>query len=243
MAVFCVSKKAGETLAELLVRFRKEKNLSSEEPLTYAGRLDPLAEGLVIVLSEKDRFEKEKYLALDKQYEVTVLFGVLTDTLDPLGVIETVKANFEPKEIIKRVEELEEITEWAYPDYSSKLFDGKPRFLWAREGKSRLLPHDVKHGKIVSVTAGELNQKTSEEILHEVKEKIAKVYGDFRQDEIIATWNEKFPKNHSWFLCNLTIACESGIYMREVARVLGEKLGTCAIAYNIRRSKVGPYSL
>jgi tRNA U55 pseudouridine synthase TruB len=85
--IFPVQKERGETLAVLLERFRSEYTLDDTTKLTYAGRLDPMAEGLVLVLAGESRFQKDTLLGLAKEYEIEVLFGIATDTLDPLGVI------------------------------------------------------------------------------------------------------------------------------------------------------------
>jgi len=56
--------------------------------LTYAGRLDPLASGLIIALEGKEIAQKEEMLALPKSYDMEVLFGFATDTFDLLGMVE-----------------------------------------------------------------------------------------------------------------------------------------------------------
>ena len=56
------------------------------EKMTYAGRLDPLAEGALLILAGNAVHEKEKYLKLDKEYEGEILFGFTTDTYDILGL-------------------------------------------------------------------------------------------------------------------------------------------------------------
>jgi len=66
--------------------------------MTYAGRLDPLAEGLLLVLTGEECKNKEKYLGLDKEYEVDVLFGFATDTYDILGKVLSAK-NYSKSEI------------------------------------------------------------------------------------------------------------------------------------------------
>ena len=56
-----------------------------DEKMTYAGRLDPLAEGVLLILAGNAVYEKEKYLKLDKEYEAEILFGFNTDTYDIFG--------------------------------------------------------------------------------------------------------------------------------------------------------------
>ena len=45
-----VNKQIGETPLEALEKVRREHGFDANLPMTYAGRLDPMAEGLLIVL-------------------------------------------------------------------------------------------------------------------------------------------------------------------------------------------------
>lgn len=71
-----IYKHIGETPLEALERFRREQGIAADVPMTYAGRLDPMAEGLLLILLGEECKNKEKYLGLDKEYEVEVLFGI-----------------------------------------------------------------------------------------------------------------------------------------------------------------------
>ena len=75
-------KEVGETPLERLERFKKDNSEYANEKMTYAGRLDPMAEGVLIVLVGEECLNKEKYLGLDKEYEFEVLFGFRTDTYE-----------------------------------------------------------------------------------------------------------------------------------------------------------------
>lgn len=87
MNILKLYKNSGETPLECLERFKKDNPEYKDEKMTYAGRLDPLAEGLLLVLVGEECKNKEKYLGLDKEYEVDVLFGFATDTYDLLGKV------------------------------------------------------------------------------------------------------------------------------------------------------------
>ena len=242
MAVFSVYKKAGEGLNELLLRVRSEKGLFSNESLTYAGRLDPLAEGTVIVLSGDDRFEKEKYTSLDKEYEVDVLFGIETDTLDPLGLVTSSKVMLvDERDISSTLKFLKEITSWKYPKFSSKTFEGKPLFVRTRSGEET--PDLFKEGRVYETTFLEMSTITTSDLLDEVKEKIQRVSGDFRQVAVRQSWEEALSNidTKKFSMAKIKVVASSGIYMRELARLLGERLGTHAIAFHIKRTRVGGY--
>ena len=89
--VLKLNKKPGETPLECLNRFKVDNPEYEGEKMTYAGRLDPLASGVLLVLVGEECKKKEKYLGLDKEYELTILFGFSTDSHDVLGLIEDKK--------------------------------------------------------------------------------------------------------------------------------------------------------
>ncbi|MBM2817978.1 MAG: ine55 [Parcubacteria group bacterium] len=84
--VLNIYKKVGETPLEAINRFRADNPKYQSVKITYAGRLDPLAEGVLILLAGSAVYEKEKYLKLDKEYEAEIVFGFETDTYDILGM-------------------------------------------------------------------------------------------------------------------------------------------------------------
>ena len=92
--VIVLYKKEGETPLECINRAKEEGVIPKEEKATYAGRLDPMAEGLLIILTGESVHKKEEYLKLSKEYEVEVLLGVSSDTGDILGVIQDSNLSF-----------------------------------------------------------------------------------------------------------------------------------------------------
>ena len=92
-AVLKLYKNRGETPLECLNRFKNDNPEYNGDKMTYAGRLDPLAEGVLIALVGEECKNKEKYLGMDKEYEVDVLFGFATDTYDPLGKVTNVASD------------------------------------------------------------------------------------------------------------------------------------------------------
>lgn len=240
--VFEVWKNRGETLAVLLERFRLEENFGTEIPITYAGRLDPMAEGKVLLLVGDARFEKHSYMAQSKTYKFTVLFGVATDTYDVLGKI----TDFSNREIDenKLIEVVEKIkkTRLPYPMFSSKTIKGKPLFLYARENRG-IAEMPMQNGQPQTL------EKTKEEIisLGELIKKIVvdiqKVKGDFRQQEIILGWQKlaEGSPNLKLKMVTFTTIVPSGTYIRSIAHYLGEELGIPALAYSIVRTKIGDF--
>ncbi|MBU4536810.1 hypothetical protein KJ603_02105, partial [Patescibacteria group bacterium] len=81
-------KRISETPLESIQQWKKENPEYIDEKMTYAGRLDPMAEGELLVLVGEECKKKEEYLRLDKEYEVDILFGFETDSYDILGIIQ-----------------------------------------------------------------------------------------------------------------------------------------------------------
>ena len=242
--VLSLYKKEGETPLECLNRFRLEQPEYKEAVLSYVGRLDPMAEGVLLVVVGEENKNREAYLGLDKVYEVEVLFGVTTDTGDILGkVVEVSKSVVESNfDFLKSF--IGPFTQ-KYPHYSSKTVNGKPLFQWAREGKLDEIEVPEKSVEIFDVKLKSNFILSGEEILKQVEERIKKVNGDFRQEEITNSWKEHvtpFIKENFSFI-TIEVSCSSGTYMRTLSEEIGKKLGVPAIAWRIKRLKVAQYKV
>ena len=243
--VFLIHKHEGETPLACMERFRACFGLGQHIPLTYAGRLDPLASGLLLVLSGEMCKRKEEFLGLGKVYEVDILFGVGTDTHDPLGmVVETdTHANDKvTKEILHTALQKHRGTfVQAYPDFSSKTINGTPMFAHARAGTLG----DARPHQEVTISSlemiGPLKSISGEVILGDVRERVGKVTGDFRQDAIIKLWQEALRdhKGREFPLVRVRVHASSGTYMRRLAHDIGQDLGIPALAYKIVRTQIG----
>lgn len=243
--IYSIQKHEGETLAVLLDRVRQENELDKAVPLTYAGRLDPMAEGLVIVLAGEECKKKDEYLGLDKTYEYEVLFGVETDTFDVLGipssqarpvqVLPVSIQNILPQFIGKLTQ--------TYPPYSSKTINGVPLFQLAREGKvseENLPTIDIEIYSHEFLGMREINR---DELLAQVEKRIQKVVGDFRQTEILSAWHSFVLRSpiSEFRIGSFRTSCSSGTYIRRIASNMGRLLGTGAIAWKIKRTEIGNF--
>ncbi len=234
----------GETPLECLERFRTDHPTYTETKMTYLGRLDPMAEGLVIVLAGDTR-EREKYLGLDKTYEFEVLWGFSSDTHDILGLVSgdgRTPQKLEEK-MPRFIKQLLKKKTQAYPLFSSKMF-GKD-FLRARDVKVEMLDFPEKGIKIFSLEHLHTRSITGREILGDVSERIALVSGDFRQPQVMNSWqNTLITRPNEFFLVSkFQVDVSSGTYIRGLADELGELAGTGALAWSIKRTRVGEYKI
>ncbi len=242
---FLINKKEGETPLEALEVFRNKNKISKNIPMTYAGRLDPMASGVLILLVGEECKNKDKYLNLDKEYEFQVLFGFATDTYDILGKVISTKGN--PSEINdldklikKNIKNFKGKRIQKYPIYSSKTVEGKPLFSYAREGKEIEIPEREVYIKSLNYLG--LKKISAKSLLNKINTRVGKVKGDFRQKEILKLWDKNLNLNNSFYIADFKVKCTSGTYVRTIANDLGENIGIPALAYSINRIKVGRYA-
>jgi tRNA pseudouridine55 synthase len=248
-AVYIVNKPIGKTPLQMITQLKTVKPELKDTPITYAGRLDPLAHGVLILLAGDAIESRNTYLELTKEYMFTVLFGVETDTYDYLGMLTNNKYRNPGTDVKSYVNSFVNghigNIEQQYPPYSSKPVQGKPLFQWAREGKIQdiIIPtHPIKIHKFACLTIDTIQKDA---LHHEIRQNISLVKGDFRQDLIMQKWNEFFINTESLYFTTATfsITCSSGTYVRSLAHELGSGLGYGAIAIDIERTAVGNYSL
>src|SRR3989338_6134889 len=190
--IILLHKKEGETPLEALENFRTKHKAYKNVPMTYAGRLDPLVSGLLLILAGDARLEKEKYSGLSKEYKFDVLFGFATYTHDILGKVQYSHIRkgvgmLDRRGLEKKIKEnLKFFTgkfAQKYPMYSSKTVNGKPLFTYARAGKVVKSPvHEV---KVTSLKFLKLREISAGKFLENIERRVKKVKGDFRQKEIL----------------------------------------------------------
>lgn len=246
--ILSLYKNLGETPLECLLRYSAKTGGSANPDggkvkMTYLGRLDPMAEGLLLVLAGNTR-DRQQYLDLDKTYEFEVLWGIGSDTYDILGKV--VEGKFPHKlenKMAALVKKISAKTTQVYPMFSSKSFGGD--FLKARDQKIEGYDSPEKRIKIFSLEHIHTRAITGREILEEVSGKIALVHGDFRQEAILSAWNNLLmPRaNETYLISKFTIDVSSGTYVRGLANEMGEILNSGALAWSIRRTRVGDYKI
>lgn len=242
--VVVLNKKEGETPLQALESFRRKHKEYKGVKMTYAGRLDPMASGVLIVLAGDETKNKDKYLKLDKEYDFEILFGFSTDTYDVLGKVT------KSRNVIAKKEDLEKITKkelknfkgkfiQQYPIYSSKTVGGKQLFEYAREGEEVDIPS--RSVEVKSLKLNSIRKVKGKKIKEEIIKRINRVDGDFRQKDILKIWNKKMTDENYFFVASLTIKCSTGTYVRGIANSIGENIGIPTLAWSINRTQIGKF--
>lgn len=241
-------KKLGETPLARVNRVKREYADLEERSLTYLGRLDPMAEGVLLVGVDVDEVTRGSVLGLEKEYEFSILCGMATDTHDVLGLVtECVdRLSLVKLDMLKVVEYLARqigALEQRYPDYSSKPVDGKPLFSYARAGQSVERPtHQV---VVHALSLVRIEECSGKEILNEISRRVKMVRGDFRQEAILGCWERTLGPLYDVQFPILTLKAKvsSGTYVRVMADEFGRAFGFPSLAYSIKRLSVGKYRL
>ena len=261
--VIITSKRLGETPLECLERTREQHKIGANIPMTYAGRLDPMASGLMIVLVGDECKNKDQYLGLDKTYEFEILVGFETDTNDLLGLINALPAcaserssDLPAGEFDGRGQTVSEapagfattITSFIgtfiqkYPNFSSKTVDGRQLFQLAKDDE---LPANIPDHQVTIYDLKQTGYRTiqKEELRKEIIKRINLVHGNFRQEEIIKKWEGIFANlaQKSFQIISCSLYCSSGTYVRQLVADIGHKLSLPLTTYSINRTQIGEY--
>lgn len=239
-------KKKGETPLERINRFKDKNPNFKDVKFTYVGRLDPMAEGVLLVLyGEKiDDSIKKEYLSLDKEYIFDCLFGFETDTFDVLGEIKSFsdKIILDENFLVEKIKKFEGSCIQSYPMYSSKTVKGIPLFIWAKRGEKVDIPkRKIKIYSIERINDYKISKK---ELLEEVLKAVS-IEGDFRQNEIKKSWQKALMDSNikTYKVLSFKVVCSSGTYIRVLANEFGKSVGVPALALNILRTKVGDFNI
>lgn len=270
MSVIWCHKPIGMTPAECCQKLKqsfylsqKDSKLSSSEKadpgslgtqkVGFAARLDPLAYGLLPILTaDIGNVETAKLNQTDKTYKFKVIFGFRTDSYDILGI--PTKNAIPSSSILKEMITNGEF-EQTYPPFSSKTvsstasLDGSNRkwkpckiALWEL-AKNGALPEEMPTKIVKIYDSALLGQKvyTKDAILSKIKLRIGMINEkyDFRQAQIIKSWekilgDQVFEKIYT---ASFIATVSSGTYIRSIGNNLG---GVC---YDICRVGCGNHQL
>lgn len=247
--VILVYKYRSETMALCIQRIKKELKISDDVKITYAGRLDPMAEGLVLLLTGSMRFFKDQFLHFDKEYRTEFFTGFQTDTYDVLGVpLKTRKTitNFSETELSEKIQLFQPPTLFfqKFPPFSSRRISGKPLFQHVRENTSTNIDIPSHNVSLFSYSKISSTCVARNLFLKDLKKDIINVTGDFRQDVVISSWeslSKLFPE--AVCLYTVTMHVSSGFYVRQWVHDFGNYLSTGAVTFSIIRERIGVFTM
>ena len=214
---------------------------------THTGTLDPLAEGVVIVLTGEDRFQKSTFSEWKKQYHFKIAFGVSTDSHDLLGKITATADTVPPVTELKT-----QLTSWlqhhqgtwqqTVPAFSARRVDGQSSFELAKQNVD--IPTQAKE---VTLFANKVHNQTAlsaPQLSQQAIAAINTVSGDFRQQELLEQW-QQFPTQTSITFPEFSVSVTTSkrLYVRGIVRDIGQNFSVPAVTTTIIRTANGEYSI
>ena len=191
--------------------------LGGKRKVGHAGTLDPLAEGVLILLTDEDTKRQNEFMSMDKEYVAKIAFGASTPTYDLEKLPDVSEKQMSLEVVIKNVEKIlsryiGEISQ-KVPSYSAVKVKGKTLYKEARKGKVVDKDLPVKRIKIYEI----------------------KILGSKYEELETGSGTHKFP------VIEMAVMCSSGTYVRSLAHDLGEELGCGAVLIYLQRKRIGDF--
>ncbi len=243
--VLSIYKPVGLTPLESIEKFREFNPEYKTVKLAYAGRLDPMAEGLLLVLVGDECKKRDVYQKLNKKYEFSVIAGFSTDTYDLLGIVKKVGRARDTMKLVNGFKDTVGEFKQTYPPYSSVRHAGKPLFWWARQGKINEIDLPYRTVRIFSLkylgTKIVSKNKLESDIFHSIQ----KVKGDFRQESIKQAWQNFFQNRQDQNYTTFTFEAEvsSGTYIRSIVNQVSSIIEVPLCTLSIKRIQVGTFDI
>ncbi len=242
--MFVLDKPVGPTAAQALTALRSVDPSLAGVKLGHAGRLDPMAEGLLTVLVGDETRDVHAHRAQPKTYEIDVLFGVATDSFDELGLVTALAPAAIYGGVIERAC-ADFVGPYAqrYPPFSQARVEGRSLIALSRAGVVVERPTAARELYEVALLA--VQSVDGAAVSERAQRRVALVRGDFRQQAIADRWVAAMEEHRAsrFTVASLRVHCSAGTYMRALADDLGAVMGAHAIASRIRRTRAGDLTL
>jgi tRNA pseudouridine(55) synthase len=253
-----LEKQIGETPLSCAEAYRAEHPELAGIPLAYAGRLDPMASGKLLVLLGDECKQQTNYHGLDKEYEFSILFGITSDTHDVLGRLTTSARDplqLEEHELINVCASLVGNIALPYPLFSAKTVAGKPLHMWTLENRLNEIEIPTNESTIYKLELVDIEEKSRADVATEALAKIntippvtdlRKALGnDFRRVDVRQDWetirqNTSLPDTYT--IAQFRCVASSGTYMRSLAHLIGQMLAVGGLAWHIHRTNIGIFN-
>ena len=233
-----VVKEAGNTMIQTMDKFKKDNNI--DKKVCYCGRLDPMARGLVLLLVGDECKNMEKHLSHSKEYEFEIIFGLSTDTDDPMGILSLVSYYKEDEinEYCEKIKEYIKIEKFQqnFHNYSSKRIKGKP--MWEYTKQKEIIENPSHTVEIFDIEYKSIKTYDFNEWKTNIIKTIEKIdkKNNFRQEDIIKNYNDlKYSKLYS---LPIKINVSSGFYVRQLVADIKNHFDISILTYDINRTSI-----
>ncbi len=227
-------------MGQTINMFKKENNILK---CCYCGRLDPMARGQLLLLINDECKEMPKYLSHNKEYKFEIIFGLSTDTDDPLGILSDIcetSVIIENNDvarsagiIINKIKDYIKVGKFQqkFHNFSSKRVNGQP--LWKNHNNIDNQYHEV---EIFSIHYDDIKCYNYNDWKNEIINNIKSLEGNFRQEQIINQYNKL--SMQQLFALPITINVSTGFYIRQLVNDIKNFINFPILTFDINRTKI-----
>ncbi len=241
-----IIKPSGFTMNQIINKFLDDNTISRNRNISkvcFAGRLDPMARGEILLLFNDECKKINHYKNLTKTYQFEIILGIETTSDDPLGIIKNIeKIKIDSLDLTK-LKNL--ILDTSHPktflqkfhNYSSKCFNGQPLWYYAKNNIEIESPtHEV---SIYDFKIFDLKKYNSLEWKQNIIEQIKTIDSscDFNQSFIIDQWSNLEMDDFIYSIpCEIKVS--GGFYVRQFVHDLINITKIPLLTYDINRIKI-----
>jgi len=224
------------------------KNKLGKNKVCICGKLDPMAQGKLLLLFDEDCKKMDENLAHTKTYQFKIAWGIQTDTDDTLGLI-TEEINIDKnmvKKLINNMEKYIEKYEGSYNQYFHKYSartvhnensEKHSLWEWTKLGRLDEIEIPYKEVSVEYIKYYHTEKKNMEVIKDEISENMKYIEGNFRQNEIGKQW-ENYDKKKEIWISTFEARVSTGYYIRQLIHTLGVDTGLLGMALDINRTYI-----
>jgi tRNA pseudouridine55 synthase len=215
--IILIDKPKGITSFDVIRQLRRRTGIKK---MGHAGTLDPLASGLMILGVGAGTKKLTELIKLDKDYTAEILVGESRTTGDMEGeVMDSVeKVELDPAQVLVAVSGLVGEVTLPVSAYSAIKVDGVPMYKRARAAEK----------------SGDTVTEVPMRLMKVKKASVANI-------EVV--FADALMKSISRLLVTVHFSVGSGTYIRSLAEELGRRVGYPATLANLRRTRVGEFSI
>jgi tRNA pseudouridine55 synthase len=240
-AIISVWKQIGETPLQAMERARKEYHLENLNPACFTGRLDPMAQGVLINLfGDAVKEHQDTYNASNKVYRFHAVLGISTTSYDPMGSLVDIQeiSNEQALKFHNKMLNMKGKFIQAFPPCSSMRYKGRPLWWHSKHGSlPTVLPckeREIFEVRAITPPVSIPVQAYRRGAISDIKDVIHFNGDKFNGDNIIREWRQLNPNILLWRV-QYEVSVSSGTYIRSLVHDLGQQIGIPAHASRITR--------
>lgn len=213
----------------------------------HAGTLDPLASGLLLVCVGSATKQIEQLQAGIKEYSGTMVLGATTPCYDLEQAVDRLyPTRHITEELIEKtrqqfVGDIEQVP----PMFSAVKVDGQRAYVSARDGEAVAIEPKTVTIYDFAITAFRQGTQTQSEVAEPTTECPRPLANDLpnssRNPQLYRNPQGEVPEGLPQI--DFRITCSKGTYIRSIARDFGLALGSGAFLSDLRRERIGDYTL